>query len=107
MKDDGQDTRALLLMVLLALWAAAFGYSVYFFLTAAPTGDGFTRGLNRISGFLGWQGIAGMFAIACFGIGRSVPRTSGIRRVSVVPLALVLVLILGVFAIIGWSYMSA
>jgi len=100
MAQNRQETRALLLMVLMALWLAAYGYSVYYGLRTDPTGDGFTRGLNRVTGFLGWQGVAGILAFACFGVGRSFPKGSDIRRISAVPLGMAVALILGLTA---WS----
>jgi uncharacterized membrane protein YhaH (DUF805 family) len=40
--------------ILMILWVGAMGLSGLA-LTAEPTGDGFTRGLNRIMTFLSWQ----------------------------------------------------
>lgn len=40
--------------LLLAAWIVTMALSVLS-LTAEPTGDGFVRGLNRVTGFLGWQ----------------------------------------------------
>lgn len=94
MADDKEDTWTLLLMALLALWLAAYGYSIIFALTAPAEGSGFTRGTNRIAGFLGWQGVAGILAFGCWGLGWSFERGSGIRRISVVPLWMALVVIL-------------
>lgn len=50
--------------VLLAFagWAAAFALSLYLAAGTEPTGDGFTRGLNRIGTFFRWQFLA--FALA-------------------------------------------
>ncbi len=79
----------MLLMVLLALWVAAWGYSI-FFLTLSPDKDG---GITRSVGFLGWQGVAGILAFGCWGIGWSFPKGSGIRRVSAVPLVMALALL--------------
>lgn len=94
MPDNKQETRTLLLMVLLALWVAVYGYSIIFMLTTPVEGSGFTRGMNRISGFLGWQGVAGILAFGCWGIGWSFPKGSGVRRVSAVPLWMAVALIL-------------
>ncbi|MGB5560523.1 MAG: hypothetical protein WBN04_21215 [Paracoccaceae bacterium] len=105
MSDNPQDGKALALMVLLALWAAAWGYSLVP-LFQDPTGDGFTRGLNRLRGFLGWQGIAGMIALALWGIGRGFPRRSGIRRISGVPLGMAFALLLVLVGLVLWGRMS-
>ncbi|MEE9387564.1 MAG: hypothetical protein V3U96_03055 [Paracoccaceae bacterium] len=92
-KDSGQ-AKTLLLMVLLALWLAVYAYSVLFLLN--PPGkviaDG--PGLSPMTGFLGWQGVAGMFAFACWGIGWSFPKGAGVRRVSGVPLGLAVALVI-------------
>ena len=83
----------LILTLLLAAWALAFGWSLIGAYLATPTGDGFTRGLDRLTHFLGWQAIAGLVGLAVFGVGRSWPKRSGPRRVSVWPLRLALLLL--------------
>jgi len=93
-------------MAMLALWAAAWGYSFVFALSTVAQGDGFTRGLNRIAGFLGWQGVAGMFAFACWGVGRGFSIGSGIRRISAVPLGLALALVIVVLGVVFWSWLG-
>lgn len=85
MDDDSDQSRLFLLMVVVAFWAAAAVYSIYFLIFVEPAGDGFTRGLNRASGFWGWQGVAWLFALAAWGIGRGFPKASGIRAISRVP----------------------
>jgi len=40
---------------LFALWAGTYSWSFAAFFLTAPTGDGFTRGLNRVTAFYGWQ----------------------------------------------------
>jgi len=93
MSDNLQDGKTLALMVLLALWAAAWGYSLVP-LFHAPSDEGLARGMTRAKGFFGWQAIAGMIALALWGIGRSFPKRSGIRRVSGIPFAMALALII-------------
>ena len=95
-EDDAraEERRTMMLMALMALWLAAYGYSIVHLLTTAPIGSGFTRGLNRITGFLGWQGVAGMLAFGCWGLGWSFPKRSGIRRASAVPIILAAALVL-------------
>jgi len=88
----------MLLMGILALWIAAYGYSLFMLLTGDVSGGAFTSGLNRFSIFLGWQGVAGIFAFASFGVGRSFNKGSGIRRVSVVPAVAALALVIIVVA---------
>ncbi len=91
--DSKDDSRALLLMGLLVLWLAAYGYSVVVLVTTRPL-PAAVPGSGPMVGFLGWQGIAGMVAFACWGVGRSFPRGSGIRRVAAVPIVMALALVL-------------
>lgn len=51
------------LVLLVVVWALAFAGSFLHYQLAAPTGDGFTRGFNRIAIFLGWQAISFLLAI--------------------------------------------
>jgi uncharacterized protein with von Willebrand factor type A (vWA) domain len=41
-----------LFALLIAIWGGVFTWSIIGFVTGEPTGDGFTRGLNRITGLL-------------------------------------------------------
>lgn len=79
------DTRRYLLIAVLALWVLAFGWSVFSFATMAPTGDGFTRGLNRVESFLGWQVVAALVATLAFAISRPWPVGHATRRIASVP----------------------
>lgn len=106
MDEQTNQATLLILMAILALWAAAWGYSFVFAVSSVAQGDGFTRGLNRITGFLGWQGVAGMLAFACWGVGRGFPAKSGVRRMSAVPLSLALVLIVLVLGMVFWSWLQ-
>ena len=105
MTDPAGDGKRLILMVLLALWVAAWGLSVAQ-LFAAPTGDGFTRGMNRMSGFLGWQGVAGMIALALWGVGRGLPKGSGARRISAVPLGMTLAVLAALVGVVLWARLN-
>jgi len=75
--------RQLLLWGLVAIWAVAFVLSFLAF-TEQPTGDGFTRGLNRLSGFLQWQMIAIVTALVLLAL-RSQAETVWLRRAMTVP----------------------
>ncbi len=102
------ETRKFALMVLLALWVAAWGYSLVP-LFSEPEGVGgdpvveaFARGLNRMKGFLGWQGIAGMIALALWGVGRGLPKGSGARRISAVPLGITVAVLSALIGAVLW-----
>ncbi len=90
-------------MILFAAWVLAFGYAFVAFWTTAPTGEGFTRGTNRVVTYLGWQGVAGMVAIAVWGVGRGWPKGSSARWLSVVPMALALLHVAAIVAIVLWA----
>lgn len=42
-------------LVLALAWLATVGLACLRYATSAPTGEGFTRGWNRVVAFLGWQ----------------------------------------------------
>ncbi|MEO0692488.1 MAG: hypothetical protein AAFY90_06405 [Pseudomonadota bacterium] len=100
------DTRMLLLIGLGAVWVLAYGYSFAVFALTEPTGDGFVRGMNRVRVFFGWQGVAGMLAIAIWGLGRQWPKGSPARRISLVPIGLALLLIAGISGLILWTQVT-
>ncbi|MFT7254467.1 MAG: hypothetical protein ACI81Q_001889 [Paracoccaceae bacterium] len=51
-----------LIWAMLAGWVVCVGLSLNHYLQE-PTGDGFTLGLDRIMGFLGWQVAAGVLTL--------------------------------------------
>ncbi len=106
MSDEGGGAPRFLLTVLFALWAMAFLYSFVSFTFAVPDGSGFTRGMNRITGFLGWQGIAGLLGICIFGVSRGWPVGSSVRRLGVLPLGLAGLLVAGILGVIGWAVIT-
>jgi hypothetical protein len=61
---------------LLVLWTITMAVSLWW-LCADATGDGFTRGLNRVMGFLGWQ-LAG--ALLALPLWKGVRELGGWRR---------------------------
>ena len=93
----------LLLMALLALWLGAYAYSVYHLILTGPRNAATLPHLSGTVGFLGWQGVAGIIAFGCWGVGRSFPRGFGIRRISAVPLgmALAMAMVIGGMSVLG------
>lgn len=69
----------------LALWALAYGASLWALFWTEPNGDGFTRGLNRVAGFMGWQLLAAFLAVVAWAAGRRAEVTTPIRWLSRVP----------------------
>jgi len=95
-----------LLWLALALWAMLFAAAFVVPTLMPATGDGFTRGLNRVSAFLGWQAAAGVVAFAVWLLGNRAPPGSPGRRLSRAPLVL---LGLGFAALLGlvlWANLS-
>lgn len=99
----GGEGKRLLLIGLLSVWALAWGFSFVAYATTEPSGDGFVRGMNRVTAFFGWQLAAAMPAFAAWVIGRDWPRGSGVRFVSRVPIQLALGLAAVVAGLILWA----
>ncbi len=100
------EGKRLLLIVLLAIWTLAWGYSFVAFATTEPSGDGFTRGMNRMTVFFGWQLAAALAAFAAWVVGRDWPRGSSVRYVSRVPIQLALGLAVVIAGLIAWALVS-
>ena len=82
----------------------AFLYAFTTFAQAPFEGGGMTKSIGKPAAYLGWQGIAGIFAIAVFGVGLSWQKGSGVRRMSRLPILLAVVqgiLSLGVLILFG------
>lgn len=52
---------------------------------AEPVGDGFTRGLNRVTGFLGWQMAGAIAALALWLSSGSLEKGKPMRRICRIP----------------------
>lgn len=91
-----------LTLFLAILWLAAYGASFAALFLLEPTGDGFTRGLNRVSSFVTWQFAAGLIGLGVWLAGRGLPRGSPARWFSRVPTFLALLLLLAIVGLIAW-----
>ncbi|MBI5471687.1 MAG: hypothetical protein HY961_05030 [Ignavibacteriae bacterium] len=60
----------LMVAALQVLWILVFALSIVLAAAGAPTGDGFTRGLNRLSTFLAWQVAAIVVAVGLLIVAR-------------------------------------
>lgn len=69
--ESGQQPGMARLWIGLALWAGAFGLSLFLTSTSEPVGEGFTRALNRIGTFFRWQFLSFALAIFVWVSGRS------------------------------------
>ena len=103
MIDEEKQEPRFLLTVFAALWVLAYVYSFVAFATTAADDMGFTRGMNRVTAFLGWQGVAGIFAFCLFGVSRSWPKGSNVRRNAAVPLILAILLVLAILGVNFWA----
>lgn len=77
-------SREALIWLLLVAWLVAMGASGLA-LAAEPTGDGFTRGMNRVTGFLAWQLGAAVLAIGAWIAGRPLQTGRLLRWLARVP----------------------
>ena len=96
MTGPGDGVR-LLLTVLFAGWFSAFIFAFAAHGLTLNASDG-----ERIA-FLGWQGVAGLFAIAVFGVSRQWPKDAAVRRLGTVPILLAALLTVGITAFWLWT----
>lgn len=89
--------------VLMGLWVIAYGGSLLSLLITEPTGDGFTKGLNRVMTFLGWQVGASVLAIIIWSLGKHFEAGSRGRWACRLPVLLALGLVLVVIGIIAYA----
>ena len=101
------DRKRLLCLLALAVWTALFSLSFILLFTLEPTGDGFTRGLNRIGAFLTWQGFALVVAIIALlagrGLGRDTPGLRWLCRTPAIIQVLMALLLVGVILFARFS----
>ena len=91
--------RQRIIWLLLAVWAVLFAMSGLQILQP-PEGDSFTRGLNRISGFVQYQGFALVFALILLGL-RGQVEARGLRRLMLIPVLLAVAVVIGTLGVIG------
>ena len=99
-------SRANLLWLCLALWVAAMAASALAWFEP-PTGDGFTRGMNRTAGFARWQLAAGVLALVAWTVSHPLPPDSTLRRLSRVPAWWCLVLMAGFAGIVAITVLTS
>jgi hypothetical protein len=67
------------------------------------TGDSFTRGLNRVTGFFGWQAVAAVLAVGVWTMGNRFPTGSLGRRASRAPAAAAGLIAAGILGIVLYA----
>lgn len=97
-------TRRRVVLSLLIVWTALWLGTFLVPALLAPTGDGFTRGLNRLGTFLGFQCLAGLVGLGLLAIR---PLTGRLRWLALVPVGLTGLLGLGIVGLILWARVSS
>jgi hypothetical protein len=85
--------RRLAVKGLLAAWAIVFALSLLTRFVVEPTGDGFTRGMNRLWIMVGWQVVAMILAVLAFHHSRKFVKGDRLRRLVWGPVILAILFI--------------
>ncbi|QBY02270.1 hypothetical protein E2K80_17260 [Rhodophyticola sp. CCM32] len=91
--------------ILLAMWMLCMLFAGLS-LSETPIGDGFTRGQNRMSGFLSWQLVGGMLALMLWVLVRPLPKGDRLRWVGLAPIWLAVALLIVVVSRIGYALLT-
>lgn len=83
----------------MGIWALLWIASLFVPPTVAPTGDGFTRGMNRIGLFFGLQLAAAFVALLLLTLR---PASGLLRRLALLPAGLALLLAIAITGLILW-----
>jgi len=95
-----------ILIVLLLLWAAIYLTSFVIPALSEATGDGFTRGMNRVTAFFGWQIVAGVLGLIIWMLGRSEEMSTSMRWITRLPVLLASALLIVTIGIILWAALA-
>ncbi|MEL7029889.1 MAG: hypothetical protein AAGL49_11955, partial [Pseudomonadota bacterium] len=95
-----------LIWALMAVWAGLYAWSFIAFQITAPTDFGFTKGLNRVTTFLGWQAAAGAVGVVVWMMGGAFERGSVGRWLARGPVALAALLVLAIIGLIAYARIS-
>ncbi len=95
-----------LLAILLVVWMGVYVASFIIPWTYNATGDGFTRGLNRIAAFFGWQIAAGVIGLVIWGMGRHQGGSTVMRWLMRIPVLLAAALAVLSVGVILWANLS-
>jgi hypothetical protein len=100
-------TRTRLAIFIVSIWAVLFVLSFVLAFSLEPTGDGFTRGLNRLSALIVWQGVAILVAIvallAGLGIDKSTPKLRWVSRIPALVHLTTVLLIVGLILFLRFT----
>lgn len=87
---------------LLIIWSLVFAASVLFPFMQEATGDGFTRGLNRVGTFFGLQFAAGLIAVFIWPLSKHLGSTRAALWLGRTPAIIAATLLVLVIAVILW-----
>lgn len=96
-----------LIWLLLIVWFAVYAWSVLGYFLTPATGDGFTRGMNRVSGFVTWQLAAAGVAAAIWVAGRRFAVGSRARRISRGPALFAFLPIVGLVLVVAYVQIAS
>lgn len=88
---------------LLIIWVIVYAASFIIPFSYEATGDGFTRGLNRVAAFFGWQFAAGLIALIVWGLKDNLGEGRKFKWIGRIPILLALALFLLCVAAILWA----
>lgn len=94
-----------LIWILVGLWAVTMGAALVAGFTIEPTGDSFTRGMNRFTAVLGWLGAGFLVALVSVFVGGRA-ETKAMRWLGRAPILVHLLLALVVAGIIAYTLMT-
>lgn len=100
---EPSDGQRFLLIALSSLWLTTFVYAFVAFTQTPFEGAGFIDRLNKPAAYLGWQGIAGIFAVAIFAVGLSWQKGSAVRRMSRLPILLAVLQGIAGLGVLYWT----
>ncbi|MEO0467224.1 MAG: hypothetical protein AAF216_11840 [Pseudomonadota bacterium] len=98
--------RKTLIWVVLAIWLVLFGASFAVFALVEPSGDGFTRGANRVMGFLLLQMGAGFVGTAIWMMRKVFAAGTWQRWLARLPAGLFSLLLLSLVLIVVWARLA-
>ncbi len=99
-------TRKAVFYVLLAVWLLLFLGAFVSYAVTAPDDMGFTRGLNRVTAFLGWQLAAGLAGLVLWTQAGVFARGSAGRWLGRAPAILAGLLFGAIVCLIAWARMA-
>ena len=100
------DRKRFWLMIWSAAWVLTWVGSFYALWFLEPTGASNWRGLNRITAFLSWQGVAALLSIVVFAVSRGWPKGSPQRRLGTIPILAAGVLLALILGVMGWTRLT-